>query len=166
MDGYHWPRAVLKTFPDPNEALRCRGAPHTFDAASFLALVQAIRQPLIIGGHPTVIHGLTFDHAIKDPVPNDVTITQSHRLIVFEGLYTQLQSVPTWEEIPPLMDEQWWVECPESICRERLINRHIASGICKDILEAAHRADTNDLANARFVLKHRIVEVAHTLYNK
>ncbi|KAJ1970081.1 hypothetical protein IWQ62_000187 [Dispira parvispora] len=165
MDGYHWPRAVLETFPDPEETLRRRGAPHTFDAASFLALVQAIRQPLVLGGHPAAIHGPTFDHAIKDPVPNGVTIIQSHRLVVFEGLYIQLQSTPIWEEIPPLMDEQWWVECPESTCRERLINRHITSGICKNSVDAAHRADTNDIVNGRFVLKHRIVAVTNILYN-
>jgi hypothetical protein len=35
MDGYHYARKVLDTFPNPDEAHRRRGAPFTFDSKRF-----------------------------------------------------------------------------------------------------------------------------------
>jgi len=35
MDGYHFPRQILDTFPDPDLAHKRRGAPFTFDAKRF-----------------------------------------------------------------------------------------------------------------------------------
>ncbi|KAJ1982959.1 hypothetical protein H4R35_000085 [Dimargaris xerosporica] len=127
MDGFHWSRKKLGTFPDPEEAIRRRGAPGTFDA--------------------------------QDPRPDTLAITSRHRIVIFEGLYLQLASVPIWQDIPPLMDEAWWIECPLAICRTRIIQRHVDSGISPDHDAATVQTDGNDLCNAQFILDHRIPTV-------
>ncbi|KAJ1984307.1 hypothetical protein H4R34_000731 [Dimargaris verticillata] len=150
MDGFHWSRVKLGTFPDPEEALRRRGAPYTFDA-------QAVRAPIT----PRTNHIMapTFDHHHKDPQPNSLVITPQHRMVLFEGLYLQLASVDLWQDIPPLMDEAWWIECPLAVCRKRVIQRHVDSGISPDHDAATVRTDDNDLRNARFILDHHIPTV-------
>jgi len=46
MDGYHLTRAQLSAMPDAATAHARRGAAFTFDGASFLALVAALRAPV------------------------------------------------------------------------------------------------------------------------
>ncbi|KAK5742056.1 hypothetical protein LTR17_003564 [Elasticomyces elasticus] len=83
MDGYHYTKARLASFQDPGEALRRRGAPFTFDAQSFL------KTAVLLHGAPAASHDNSaeevwipgFDHAVQDPVPNDICIPASTRII-------------------------------------------------------------------------------------
>lgn len=43
MDGYHLTRAQLDAMPDPEEAHRRRGAPWTFDPASYIAALRSLK---------------------------------------------------------------------------------------------------------------------------
>lgn len=54
-----------------------------------------------------------------------------------------------WREAGELMDEIWYVEVGEERARERLVRRHVASGICRDEEEAERRVGENDLVNGR-----------------
>ena len=75
MDGYHFSRAQLSAMPDPSTAHARRGAAFTFDASSFLKLVQALREPL--APESKTLFAPSFDHAVKDPVQDDVPIPVS-----------------------------------------------------------------------------------------
>ena len=52
-----------------------------------------------------IIHAPSFDHALKDPVLDDLAISSRTRLIIVEGNYTLLDAEP-WREISRLVDER------------------------------------------------------------
>ena len=63
--------------------------------------------------------------------------------MIIEGLYTFLGIEP-WVHAARLLDERWWVEVSEDEAKERLVARHVISGVAKDLEEAIWRATEND----------------------
>lgn len=153
MDGYHLSRAQLSAMPDPNTAHARRGAAFTFDASSFLQLVQELRKPLL--PETKTIHAPSFDHAIKDPVADDIPIPPTARVVIFEGNYLSLNK-GSWKEAAELMDELWFVEVGFDEARKRLVTRHVAAGIAENEAEAGKRADENDLVNGQEIVTDRL----------
>ncbi|KAF2399241.1 P-loop containing nucleoside triphosphate hydrolase protein [Trichodelitschia bisporula] len=152
MDGYHLSRAQLAALPDAATAFARRGAAFTFDAPAFLRLVKELRKP--IAPEMTTVWAPSFDHRVKDPVADDIPIRPDVRIVVFEGAYLALDKDP-WNEAAGLMDEIWFVRVDEEVAGERLVRRHLASGICKDKEEARRRVEQNDLVNGREIItKH------------
>lgn len=146
QDGFHFSRADLSRFPDPQEALERRGAPFTFDASAFVKKVASLHS----GERVTAP---SFDHALKDPTDNGITIGEEVSIVLIEGNYVSL-SDPVWDEIESYVDETWFVSTPLNMVRTRLISRHLASGICASQQEAEERADRNDLINAQYIISH------------
>ena len=153
MDGYHLTRAQLSAMPDPITAHARRGAEFTFDGASFLRLIQALREPLTPSSE--TVYAPSFDHAIKDPKDNDIPIAPSHRIVVFEGNYVVLDQSP-WRDAAALMDERWFVEVDFAVARKRLVRRHLTAGIATDEAEADKRARENDLVNGEEIVSKRL----------
>jgi pantothenate kinase len=153
MDGYHLSRSQLDAMPDPANAHARRGAAFTFDAASFLALVKELRRPIC--PETQACYAPSFDHAVKDPVEDDIAIAASVRIVIFEGNYCSLNHGP-WKEAAELMDELWFVDVGFDTARKRLIHRHVKAGIAKDEIEAGKRADENDLVNGREIVENRL----------
>ncbi|KAJ5151417.1 uncharacterized protein N7482_010669 [Penicillium canariense] len=153
MDGYHLSRAQLAAMPDPATAIHRRGAAFTFDAEAFYRLVQSLREPLTADS-PTV-YAPSFDHATKDPVDDDIPISQKSRVVIFEGLYLSLNREP-WSLAAALLDESWFIEVDREIARTRLAKRHVASGIVPDIAAAEHRIDSTDFLNADDIMQNRL----------
>ena len=163
MDGYHLTRAQLSAMPDPNTAHARRGAAFTFDAPAFLALVKKLREPLC--PETRTIYAPSFDHAVKDPVANDIPIASTSRIVIMEGNYLSLGSgAPEWKEAAQMMDELWFVHVDEDVARQRLMKRHVASGIAADEGEGRRRADENDLVNGREIVEGRL-EVHEMIYS-
>lgn len=163
MDGYHLSREQLSAMPDPDTAHARRGAAFTFDAPAFLALIKQLREPLC--AESRTLYAPSFDHAVKDPVANDIPIHPTARILVFEGNYLSLGSgAREWKEAAEMMDELWFVEVDEAVARKRLVSRHIAAGLAKDEDEAGRRADENDLVNGKEIIKGRLQvhEVIHS----
>ncbi|KAL1305562.1 hypothetical protein AAFC00_007168 [Neodothiora populina] len=155
MDGYHLSREQLSSMQDPDTAHARRGAAFTFDAPAFLKLVKELRQPLC--PETKTLYAPSFDHALKDPVYNDIPISPELRILIFEGNYLSLGSgAPEWKEAAELMDELWFVEVDEDVAKQRLIKRHIVAGLASNEEEAAHRAENNDLVNGREIVKGRL----------
>lgn len=155
MDGYHLTRQQLSAMPDPTRAHARRGAAFTFDAPGFLALVKKCRQSLC--AETETIHAPSFDHALKDPVPDELKIAPMSRIVIFEGNYLSLGSgAPEWKQAAELMDELWFVEVDIEVARNRLIKRHIASGVAANEELAAKRADENDLLNGKEIIAGRL----------
>ncbi|KAL6234224.1 hypothetical protein BDW75DRAFT_172295 [Aspergillus navahoensis] len=153
MDGYHLTRAQLAQMPDPEYAAARRGAAFTFDGEKFLALVRALRKP--ITPETQTLHAPSFDHAVKDPVDNDIPIAAERRVIFFEGNYLSLNKEP-WGSAAKLMDELWFVDVDFDTARQRLIKRHVKAGIAKDEVDAEKRANENDLVNGREIVDCRL----------
>ncbi|KAF1921736.1 P-loop containing nucleoside triphosphate hydrolase protein [Ampelomyces quisqualis] len=153
MDGYHLSRAQLDAMPDPESAHARRGAAFTFDGQSFFSLVKRLREPIC--PETQTLYAPSFDHAIKDPVDNDIAIAASVRIVIFEGNYCALDKEP-WRDAADLMDERWFVDVDFDVARERLIHRHVKAGIAANEEEAGKRADENDLVNGREIVDHRL----------
>lgn len=71
--------------------------------------------------------------------------------MIIEGLYTFL-SIPPWLEAGKLLDERWLVELDTAIASDRLVKRHVTSGVAKDLEEAHWRAEENDTPSLSFQL--------------
>eukprot|EP01116_Phalansterium_solitarium_P000944 TRINITY_DN10774_c0_g1_i1.p2 TRINITY_DN10774_c0_g1~~TRINITY_DN10774_c0_g1_i1.p2 ORF type:complete len:190 (+),score=42.03 TRINITY_DN10774_c0_g1_i1:168-737(+) len=117
MDGYHFYRHQLDKFPDPADAHRRRGAPHTFDVQRFLQLLKTIR----VDG---TAKAPSFDHRLKDPVEDDISILPSHRIVILEGNYLLLDR-DEWRDVAPLLDERVFLDCDADVAMERVVLRHI-----------------------------------------
>lgn len=118
MDGYHLTRAQLSSMPNPQHAHDRRGAEFTFDGEAFLRLVQKVRKP----SPSENIYAPSFDHAIKDPVADDICVAASDRVVVFEGNYLSLGKQP-WREAAGLMNELWFMEVDFEVAGKRLVAR-------------------------------------------
>jgi pantothenate kinase len=162
MDGYHLTRAQLSAMPDPHTAHFRRGAAFTFDAPAFLALVKKLREPLC--PETGTIYAPSFDHAVKDPVADDIPIAATSRIVVMEGNYLSLGK-GEWGEAAKLMDELWFVHVDEEVARQRLSRRHVEAGIVPDEEAGRKRADENDLVNGREIVEYRL-DVDEMIYSK
>lgn len=156
MDGWHYPRATLETFPDPQLAKDRRGAAFTFDAKAFADFVESLRGASADGSlQGGTVHAPSFDHALKDPVAGDIAVLPSHRLVILEGLYCNCDD-GEWARGARALDERWVVEVDRNVARERLRVRHVLTGVAKDEEEALWRADNNDLPNGDYLLAHTL----------
>ncbi|KZM26610.1 uncharacterized protein EKO05_0005499 [Ascochyta rabiei] len=152
MDGFHYTKKVLSAFEDPKTAFQRRGAPFTFDADGFLDLVRTLKStPVTTSEEPEqLIHAPSFDHAVQDPVGDDIAISSRKQIVIVEGNYTLLDLKP-WNEIAKICDERWFVDVSPEIVRERLAARHLAAGIETSFEAAVQRAETNDIPNGEMI---------------
>jgi len=146
QDGFHLYRSQLQTLPDPEKAFARRGAPFTFDCMLFLALVKQLSSNV-------TLYGPSFDHKLKDPVENDIVITPDVAVVIIEGNYISLDE-PCWTEIANYVDDTWFIEAPNSLLRERIIQRHLKAGISESRQQAVERVENNDLVNATYIAEH------------
>jgi pantothenate kinase len=146
MDGFHLYKSQLDLLPNSKEAHQRRGAPFTFDPQGLVELLSSVSTSLNDCTAPS------FDHSIGDPIPNDIKISSDCRVIIVEGLYLGLQ-VPIWHDIRQYLDELWMIKIPIEEAMERVANRHVLSGICKDLAQARDRAFFNDRVNAIYILE-------------
>ena len=162
MDGYHFSRAQLSAMADPATAHRRRGAAFTYDDEAFLELGHLLRNPLL--PESKTVYAPSFDHAIKDPVADDIPIHPASRVVILEGNYLSLNQ-GLWKEAAELMDELWFVEVDLETARIRLIVRHVSAGIVKNDEEAGIRADEIDLGNGKQIVDQRL-EVQEVVVSK
>ena len=140
LDGWHLTRAQLDVFPDPQIAHDRRGSHWTFDGPSYVSFVRALQDITMC---TSVITAPSFDHALKDPTPDAVSIYPYHRIVIIEGLYVFLAIKP-WSEGGLLLDERWFMQIDPVEARRRLVKRHVLTGVAKNLKEAEWRADEND----------------------
>ncbi|KAH6686944.1 phosphoribulokinase/uridine kinase [Plectosphaerella plurivora] len=155
MDGFHYSRAVLSSFRDPGMAFRRRGAPFTFDAAGFVDLVRRLKEtPVTECDEPEIVlRAPSFDHALKDPVEDAISVSSQTKLVIVEGNYTLLDEEP-WSGISELVDDRWFVDVPPAVVRERIAARHLQAGIEQTMERALSRADENDVPNGEYIRRN------------
>lgn len=145
MDGYHYTKAQLSSFPDPVEAFKRRGAHWTFDGKSF---VEALTKLKANG------HGMfpSFDHGVGDPVENDIEVKEEDKIVLIEGNYILLETEP-WNQIKDIVDFSYFIYCDVPVISNRVCLRHMSVG--RTEAEAKERVDTNDALNAIEILESR-----------
>ena len=138
MDAFHIGHRVLVHHGLEN----VKGAPHTFDALGYAALLQRLRDPA------DTVYAPEFRREIEDSLAQNVEVTPGVRLVVTEGNYLLLPR-PPWDRVRALLDEAWFVHLDDTERRRRMIARHRSYG--HPIAVAIARTDGNDAANARLV---------------
>lgn len=139
MDGFHRDNAEL----DAMGLRAVKGAPETFDADAFVALVRAVR---------TARHDISyplFDRAQDRTLPDAGTLPAATPIVVFEGNYLLLRDAP-WADLGPLFDLTVMLSVPIAELRARLIQRWLDHGLSRE--DATHRAEGNDIPNAEAVI--------------
>ena len=156
LDGYHLTRAQLAALPNAEEAIFRRGAAFTFDGEAYFALVELLRKPL--EPNTRTIRAPSFDHAVKDPVEDDIPIYPTTRIVLLEGNYVALNQEP-WSDAARLMDEVWFVAVSEDVAARRLMKRHVAAGLAVDEEDAGKRVWGSDMRNGREIVEGLLKEV-------
>src|SRR5215211_279808 len=113
MDGFHLAQSELVRLGRRDRM----GAPDTFDAAGYAALLKRLRSD------EPVVYAPEFRREIEEPIAGAIAVPKTVPLVVTEGNYLLL-----WPEIKPLLDEAWYVETDEELRVQRLIQRHIQFG--------------------------------------
>jgi pantothenate kinase len=117
-----------------------KGAPDTFDAAGYVALLRRLRDP-----GEGVVYAPRFDRGIEDSIANAIPVPPDVPLVITEGNYLLLRSGP-WAQVSGLLDEVWYIDLAEETRLRRLIGRHMEFG--RDAAEARERATGTDQRNA------------------
>lgn len=144
MDGYHLAQAVL----DDAGLAQVKGAPETFDAAGYVALLERLAAV-----DAETVYAPQFRRDLEEPIAGAVPVRPAARVVVTEGNYLLLDS-PPWDRIPDLVTEVWFLDVPEDVRIERLVRRHIRFGRAPDA--ALNRAVSGtDGRNAAIVLACR-----------
>ncbi len=139
MDGYHLADVELVRLG----SLDRKGAPDTFDADGYAALLARLRTD-----GDVVVYAPAFDRAIEQPVAGSIPVPPSTRLVVTEGNYLLLDR-GGWQGVRRHLDEVWFCDVPASERRHRLVRRHMAFG--KDERHAVRWVAEVDEVNARLV---------------
>ncbi|UFS64006.1 MULTISPECIES: nucleoside/nucleotide kinase family protein [Paracoccus] len=141
MDGFHLDNRLLEA----DGRRGCKGAPETFDAAGFVALVQRLKA----GGE--VIHPI-FDRALDLAIAGAGRVEAETRLVVVEGNYLLLDRDP-WRELAGLWDLSVMLDVPMEELRRRLTARW--QGLGRSPAEVMAHLE-NDLGNAELVLRESL----------
>ncbi|MEU3405330.1 nucleoside/nucleotide kinase family protein [Streptomyces sp. NPDC006670] len=153
MDGFHLAQAVLERTGRADR----KGAPDTFDAAGYVALLQRLRAP-----RPgSTVYAPAFDRALEEPIAGSVPVAPDVPLVITEGNYL-LHDAGEWAQVRPLLDEVWYLAPDDGLRLDRLIARHVRHG--KDPDRARAWVARSDEANARLVAlgRHRADLVVDT----
>jgi pantothenate kinase len=143
MDGFHMLNEDLVRLGRRDR----KGAPDTFDAAAYVALLDRVRRQ-----SSEVVTAPRYDRAASAPVPDAIAVAPDVALVITEGNYLLVDESP-WTAVPPLLDEVWFVEVDDATRVPRLIARHIEFGKSAD--EAREWVLRSDEANAKVVAATR-----------
>lgn len=86
------------------------------------------------------LYAPTFSHSSKDPIQRNLTVLPSHRIVIIEGLYCNLNQ-GEWRKAAETFDFRIVSLLDREVARERLRVRHVATGVAKDDQEAIWRGE-------------------------
>ncbi|MFD4261187.1 nucleoside/nucleotide kinase family protein [Streptomyces sp. NPDC058534] len=145
MDGFHLADAELDRLGRRDR----KGAPDTFDAAGYAALLGRLREEDGDGG---IVYAPGFERVLEQPVAGAVPVPPSARLVVTEGNYLLLET-GAWARVRSRLDEVWFCGLTEAERIRRLVARHEQFG--KSPGQARDWALGTDQRNADLVAASR-----------
>ncbi|GAA2442450.1 nucleoside/nucleotide kinase family protein [Streptomyces glaucus] len=143
MDGFH----LADTELDRLGRLGRKGAPDTFDAAGYAALLRRLREET-----DEVVYAPGFERVLEQPVAGAIPVPPGARLVVTEGNYLLLDT-GAWARVRPQLDEVWFCELGEPERIRRLVARHEEFG--KSHEEAVAWVRGTDQRNADLIAATR-----------
>jgi len=156
MDGFHLAQSELERL---GRAQR-KGAPDTFDAAGYAALLRRLRQQTA----GEVVYAPDFRREIEEPVAGALPVFAYTPLVITEGNYLLLTE-DGWDGVAQLLDEVWFLQVEPELRRERLAQRHQQFGRSRE--QALAWVAQTDEPNARRIeatqhRAHRHIELDAT----
>ncbi|MFI8091208.1 nucleoside/nucleotide kinase family protein [Streptomyces sp. NPDC086080] len=144
MDGFHLADAELDRLGRRDR----KGAPDTFDAAGYAALLRRLREE----ADGEIVYAPGFERVLEQPLAGAVPVPPAARLVVTEGNYLLLDT-GAWARVRPWLDEVWFCALDEEERLRRLIARHEEFG--KSHAEAVAWVERSDQRNAELVAATR-----------
>ncbi|GAA1396567.1 nucleoside/nucleotide kinase family protein [Catellatospora coxensis] len=139
MDGFHLANAELRRLGRADR----KGAPDTFDAAGYAALLRRLREAT-----GETVYAPTFDHVLNEPVAGSIPVPPAAEVIVTEGNYLLLDT-PPWDGVRQLLDLAVYLSADDGPRVDGLLARQHAKGLDPDA--ARDWVYRSDEANARLV---------------
>jgi pantothenate kinase len=142
MDAFHIGHQVLVR----HGLVDVKGAPHTFDALGYAALLERIREGT------EIVYAPEFHREIEDSLAAAVEVGAQVRLVVTEGNYLLLEQAP-WDRVRQLLDEAWFVHLDDTVRQRRMVARHRHFGHSPEVARA--KTFGSDENNAQLVNAHQ-----------
>jgi pantothenate kinase len=121
MDGFHLADSALVAL-----GLRDRkGAPETFDAWGYAALLGRLRSAT------ETVWAPGFERGLEQPLAGAIAVPPDVELVVTEGNYLLLDR-PEWRAVRAELDEVWFLDLADDVRRARLVARHVEFGKSPD----------------------------------
>lgn len=143
MDGFHLSNAQLDRLGRRGR----KGAPDTFDAHGYVALVHRL---LAETDHPVYVPD--YDRRLHEPVAARHVIAPRTRLVVTEGNYLASDEEP-WSRLRGLFVQLWYVEAEDELRERRLYQRQLSGGA--DERAAREWVERSDRPNGELVKRFR-----------
>ena len=115
MDGFHLANTELARLGCADR----KGAPDTFDADGFAALLRRLRNQRI----DETIYAPEYRREVEESVAGAIAIPPTVPLLIVEGNYLLLDAGP-WAQVAALLDEVWYLEVDDALRLQRLTARH------------------------------------------
>lgn len=144
MDGFHLADVELDRLGRRDR----KGAPDTFDAAGYAALLRRLREE----DDGDIVYAPGFERVLEQPIAGAVPVQPTARLVVTEGNYLLLDT-GAWARVRPQLDEVWFCAADEPERIRRLIARHEEFGKPHD--QAVAWVLRSDQGNAELVAATR-----------
>ncbi len=142
MDGFHLDNGMLRR----RGLLERKGAPETFDAFGFLALIKRLASD-------REVFVPVFNREMDVAVAGADVVGTDHKFVLVEGNYLLLDQAP-WSRLHTYWDLSVAIRVDRAELRSRLVNRWLDHGL--SAIAADERADGNDMRNADLVLSRSI----------
>jgi pantothenate kinase len=117
IDGFHLADAALRRLG----LLDRKGAPETFDAWGYAALLRRLRDA------PETVWAPGFERDLEQPLAGALAIEPHVELVVTEGTYLLLDR-PEWRAVRDALDEVCFLDLDDTVRRARLVARHVEFG--------------------------------------
>jgi len=139
MDGFHLADVALRRLG----LLQAKGAPDTFDAGGYVALLRRLRADA-----EDVIYAPAFERDLEQPLAGAIAVPRAARLVLTEGNYLLVDDA-RWAPVRAQLDEVWFCDPDPAVRMAQLTARHVAFG--KDPEHAAAWIAAVDERNAELV---------------
>jgi len=138
MDGFHLSQTELERIGRADR----KGAPDTFDADGFVALLARLRTP------GRTVYAPEYRRDLRNAVAGAIAVPSEVTLVVVEGNYLLLDD-HGFGPVAGLLDESWFLALDDDVRLDRLVARHEAFG--KSPQAARAWSHGPDESNARLV---------------
>jgi pantothenate kinase len=119
MDGYHLAQSELDRLGRADR----KGAPDTFDAAGYVALLRRLRAP--VPGE--TVYAPEYRRDLHNGVAGAIPVPADVPLVITEGNYLLLDE-HGFGPVRGLLDLCWYVDLPDDVRTQRLVARHTRFG--------------------------------------